>query len=143
MDPVTIGAVVLAITSGVAGEAGIKLWDGLTALVRRPFRGHSVSADPATTLPSGATELVAVERAPGDERYAAALGEALLARADADAAFRRELENWWAQARQVHTGPGSVANTISGGTQHGPVLQGRDFTALTFNASPPPQPSGG
>jgi hypothetical protein len=142
MDPVTIGAVVLAIVSGAAGEASGKLWDGLTALVRRPFHGHSVSADRATIVPSGATELAAVERAPNDEGYAVALGEALLARADADATFRQELESWWTQARQVHTGPGSVTNMISGGTQHGPVLQGRDFTGLTFNASPRPQPLG-
>jgi len=143
MDPVTIGAVVLAIVSGAAGEGAGKLWDGLTALVRRPFRGHSVSADEVTTVPSGAAELAAVERAPGDEGRAVALGEALLARAGADPTFQRELESWWGQARQVYTGPGSVTNTISGGTQHGPVLQGRDFTGLTFNASPPPQPSGG
>ena len=31
---------------------------------------------------------------------------------------------------------GSVKNTISGGTFSGPVLQGRDFTGLTFDASP-------
>jgi hypothetical protein len=31
---------------------------------------------------------------------------------------------------------GSVANTISGGTFSGPVLQGQDFTGLTFGASP-------
>jgi hypothetical protein len=33
----------------------------------------------------------------------------------------------------------SVTNVISGGTQHGPVLQGRDFTDLSFGspAAPP------
>jgi hypothetical protein len=34
---------------------------------------------------------------------------------------------------------GDVTNTISGGTQHGPVFQGRDFSGLTFG-SPPPAP---
>jgi hypothetical protein len=33
---------------------------------------------------------------------------------------------------------GNVTNTISGGAQHGPVLQGRDFTGLTFGANPAP-----
>ena len=31
---------------------------------------------------------------------------------------------------------GNVENTISGGTFSGPVLQGRDFTGLTFGTSP-------
>ena len=37
---------------------------------------------------------------------------------------------------------GNVTNTISGGNQYGPVLQGRDFTGQTFGspASPPPFP---
>ena len=37
---------------------------------------------------------------------------------------------------------GNVTNTISGGTQQGPVLQGRDFSNITFGAPPasPPVP---
>jgi hypothetical protein len=31
-----------------------------------------------------------------------------------------------------------VTNTISGGNQYGPVLQGRDFNNLTFGAAPDP-----
>ncbi|MFE5331357.1 hypothetical protein ACFRCG_33725 [Embleya sp. NPDC056575] len=34
-----------------------------------------------------------------------------------------------------------VTNTITGGTQHGPVLQGHNFSAVTFHAQTPP-PSG-
>jgi hypothetical protein len=37
---------------------------------------------------------------------------------------------------------GSRANTISGGTFHGPVMQGRDFTGFTFPAQAEP-PRGG
>jgi hypothetical protein len=33
---------------------------------------------------------------------------------------------------------GDVTNTVNGGTFSGPVLQGRDFTGLTFGTSPPP-----
>ncbi len=141
MDPVTIGAVVLAIIGGVAGEAGGKLWDRLTALVRRPFRGDPDTADSKAAVPSGVAELMALEQAPADQGRAVALGQALLTRAGADPAFQRELESWWTQASQVHTGQGNVTSTISGGTQYGPVVQGRDFTGLTFNSGPPPQPS--
>jgi hypothetical protein len=31
---------------------------------------------------------------------------------------------------------GDVTSTIRGGTQYGPVVQGRDFTDLTFSAGP-------
>jgi hypothetical protein len=33
---------------------------------------------------------------------------------------------------------GDVTSTISGGTQYGPVVQGRDFTDLTFGSPAPP-----
>ena len=67
-----------------------------------------------------------------------ALAGVLLARAGADAGFGQALAAWWDQASQVRVG-GDVANTVSGGTQYGPVLQGRDFTGLTF-ATPPVPP---
>jgi hypothetical protein len=131
MDAATISAVVLAILGGVAGEAGGKLWDGLIALVRRPGRDRPSKAG---ALPSGMAELAALEQAPANGKLATALSEALLVRADADSDFRRELESWWTQASQVHSDLGNVTNTISGGTQHGPVLQGRDFSNISFGA---------
>jgi hypothetical protein len=45
------------------------------------------------------------------------------------------------QASQVQA-LGNITNTMSGGTQHGPVLQGRDFTGLTFGAPLAPAASG-
>ena len=71
-----------------------------------------------------------------------ALAEALLARSSADAEFRRALESWWQQAEPIRASIGNVTNTISGGTQQGPVLQGRDFSNITFGAAPatPPDP---
>jgi hypothetical protein len=39
VDPVTLGAVLLAIVSGAAGEAGSRLWDKVSTLVRAPFQG--------------------------------------------------------------------------------------------------------
>jgi hypothetical protein len=140
VDPVTVGAVLLAIVSGAAGEAGSRLWAGVSALVRRPFR-HRGPDDSAISLRSGDAELKALEEAPSDQARARALAEVLVARGDADADFGRGLQEWWAQASQVRTGEGNVTNTISGGTQNGPVLQGRDFNGpITFGSAPPPPP---
>jgi hypothetical protein len=90
-------------------------------------------------VPDGAAELAALEQAPSDSRRAVALAEVLAARAGADREFRRALEGWWDQASQLWAG-GTVSSTISGGTQHGPVLQGRDFSGLTFGTSAVPLP---
>jgi hypothetical protein len=157
VDPVTLSAVLLAIVSGAAGEAGSRLWAGVSALTRRPFRhgtgtgSSAIVSDPAhpalaatdIAIPAsgGAVELAALERSPEDHDLALTLARVLLARADADGEFGRALGQWWEQACQVRTGDGDVSNTISGGTQHGPVFQGRDFSGLTFGAPPPAPPS--
>lgn len=46
------------------------------------------------------------------------------------------------QESQGRQKTGNVSNTVSGGIQYGPVVQGRDFTGLTFGATPPPPPAG-
>lgn len=145
MDAVTIGAVLLAIISGASEELSSLLWQGVISLVRRPFHRKAVGgSDAATTTmaPTGADELAALERAPADEQKAVALAEVLLGRARADEEFRLALEAWWEQAEPVRADSGNVTNTISGGTQQGPVLQGRDFRNLTFGAASaaPPGP---
>jgi hypothetical protein len=66
-----------------------------------------------------------------------ALAEVMIARASTDTGFGTALTAWWEQASQVHVS-GDVTNTVSGGTQYGPVLQGRDFTGLTFTSPTPP-----
>jgi hypothetical protein len=139
MDPVTIGAVIAAIAGGAGGAMGTQLWAGVSALVRRPFRHAHPAGDTTEGVPDGAAELAALEQAPSDGRRAVALAEVLVARAGADEEFRRALEGWWDQASQIRAG-GNVISTISGGTQHGPVLQGRDFTGLTFGSSAVPSP---
>ena len=143
MDPVTIGAVLLAVVSGAGSQLGTQLWEGVVALVRRPFhRKAATSGDAATAemVPAGEAELAALQQAPGDQHRAVALAEVLLARSSADAEFRRALESWWQQAEPIRASIGNVTNTISGGTQHGPVLQGRDFSNITFGAAPATQP---
>ena len=98
-----------------------------------------------TALPPGQEELTALQQSPRDQQKAAELAQALLARADADAGFGQALQQWWEYAEPIRASLGDVTNTISGGTQYGPVLQGRDFSNLTFGASPalPPTPPEG
>lgn len=138
MDPVTIGAVLAAVAGGAGGALGSEVWAGLSALVRRPFRRAHVTGGSMVPLSSGSAELATLEQSPADERQAVALAEVLLARADADSGFREALHAWWEQASQIRIG-GDVANTVSGGTQYGPVLQGRDFSGLTFGSSAVPR----
>ena len=146
MDPVTIGAVLLAIVGGAGSQLGTQLWEGVVSLVRRPFR-RKADADADVTagavVPAGETELSALQQEPGDQRKAVALAEALLARSGADDEFRQALEIWWQQAEPIRTSLSiqNVTNTVSGGSQYGPVLQGRDFSNVSFGASPPPRHS--
>ena len=142
MDPVTVGAVLLAILSGAGEGIGGKLWDGMVALVRRPFRKNASTANTAEVamVTPGVAELAALQQAPGDQQRAVALAEAVLARSGADPEFRRALEAWWEQAKPVRASAGGVSNSISGGTQQGAVLQGRDFSNVSFGVAPPPAP---
>lgn len=142
MDPVTVGAVLLALLSGASEGLGGRLWDGVVSLVRRPlsrgtFEGGSTDA-PADN--SGDVELAELERGPADEQRAVALARVLLARAGADDDFKQALEAWWEEAVTIRLGSGNVTNTITGGRQQGPVLQGRDFTNVTFGAAQVAQP---
>jgi hypothetical protein len=112
MDPVKIGAVLLAILSGASEGLGSKLWDGMVALVRRPFRKDVQSGDTAggAIAVPGTAELAALQQAPGDPQRAVALAEVLLARSAADPGFRRALEAWWDQAEPIRAGSGDVSN---------------------------------
>jgi hypothetical protein len=137
MDPVTVGAVLLAVASGVGEALGGQLWAGVVSLVRRPTRGRNKPGGELSAPRSGEAELTALQGSPADQQKAVALAEVLLARAGGDPGFERALREWWEQAAPVREKTGSVTNTISGGVQHGPVLMGRDFTGLTFGAAPP------
>jgi hypothetical protein len=136
MDPISV-ALLAALAGGAGGELGRQTWVGLTTLVRRPFtRGQEESVQ-APVVSSGETELVRLQGAPGDVARAQALSTALAVRAAVDAEFSSGLQQWHEQAKLVRTGDGDVHNTISGGSQHGPVLQGRDFSGLSFTTAPP------
>ena len=142
MDPVSIG-LLAALAGGAGGEMGRQAWAGLSALVGRPFR-HSRDTGQPVVVSSGEAELAALETAPSDLARAQALHTALVTRAAVDAEFDVGLQRWLAQARLATTGDGEVHNTISGGTQNGPVLQGRDFSGISFTSLPPhPTPEAG
>ncbi|MES9505768.1 hypothetical protein ABWJ92_05065 [Streptomyces sp. NPDC000609] len=134
MDPITAAALA-ALAGSVGSEAGRQTWQALTALVRRPFRHGTAqgaaTADGSPEPSSGELEIAALASDPADPLRAQALATALGVRAALDGEFRTDLEEWWQRAQA--TSGGDVHNTISGGTQNGPVLQGRDFSSLTFN----------
>ena len=89
MDPVTIGAVLLAVVTGASEALGGQLWAGVVSLVRRPFRGKQAGGSDVPAVASGEAELAALQQAPGDRQKAVALAEVLLARAATDAEFGR------------------------------------------------------
>ncbi|MDG4863003.1 hypothetical protein P8605_33180 [Streptomyces sp. T-3] len=137
MDPVSVG-LLAALAGGAGGELGRQAWAGLGALVRRPFRRGQEATDEAPAVGSGEVELAALGQAPADPARALALSTALGVRATVDTDFHTGLQQWYEQAKLVRTGDGKVENTISGGTQNGPVLQGRDFSGISFTTTPPP-----
>jgi hypothetical protein len=59
----------------------------------------------------------------------------LAGRAVQDTRFATALEAWRAEAERVPLG-GGTRNRISGGTFHGPVLQGHSFSGVTFGSVP-------
>ncbi|MEU6535670.1 hypothetical protein [Streptomyces sp. NPDC047000] len=146
MDPISVGLLV-AMATGAGGEAGRSLWETLTGLVRRrPERqplpvvrpagedGLAGEDEPADEDGlAGEDELAALNESPHDMLRARALSESLTRRARQDPAFREALERWSRQAQGLHSGEGQVTNIIGGGSQQGPVLQGRDFSGITFN----------
>ncbi|WP_413756320.1 hypothetical protein [Streptomyces sp. MMBL 11-3] len=139
MDPVSLG-LLAALAGGAGGELGREAWAGLTALVRRPFRRGEDGTAPTPVVSSGEPELTRLAQDPDDESGAHALSTALAVRAALDSDFHTALVAWLRQAEAVRTDEGTVRNTISGGTQYGPVLQGRDYAGLTFTAAPVQQP---
>lgn len=132
MDPVSIG-LLAALAGGAGGELGRQAWEGLSDIVRRPFR-RTPDAGAST---SGETEMAQLAQAPDDRGRARALRDALALRAASDEDFAKALEQWRQHTVDM-TGPITVNNTISGGTQHGPILQGRNFGDISFTVPPEP-----
>ncbi|MEU9307227.1 hypothetical protein [Streptomyces sp. NPDC048256] len=144
MEPISV-ALLAALAGGAGGEAGRQAWETLSELVRRPFRrdgsGDGDSDGDGNTgaraAGSAEPELVRLAADPDDVALARALSTALAVRAAGDAEFRAGLVRWHQLAGSPHTG--DVHNEISGGTFTGPVLQGRDFSGLSFTTPAPPR----
>lgn len=133
MDPITAAALA-ALAGSVGSEAGRHAWTGLTDLVRRPFRRGTIpepTGEASPRVSSGELELAALQDDSTDPSRAQALVTALHVRAALDEEFRVRLDEWWREAQAA--GGGEVHNSVSGGVQNGPVVQGRDFSNLTFN----------
>jgi hypothetical protein len=138
VDP--ISGTLLALISGAGGEMGKQIWSSFCDLVRRPLRGVASELQ----ISSGEPELISLEKDPSDEALALALSHALAVRAEADLTFRDELTALVQRAQKVLPEPGSVRNIVSGGTVNGPLLQGRDFSNISFgNVTPQPPPTDG
>ncbi|MET9107445.1 hypothetical protein [Streptomyces zhihengii] len=137
-----VSAVLLAeLAGGAAGVLGQQAWLGLTSLVRRPFMRADDGSGPAPAVGTGEVELIRLEEEPGETTRAQALSAALARRAGVDPEFSSRLNQWHEQAKLLRTGDGDVHNAVSGGIQYGHVVQGRDFSGVTFNAPAPPPPS--
>jgi hypothetical protein len=127
-----------ALAGGAGGELGRQAWAGLSDLVRQPFHrtpDRAEGAPDAGELASGESEMAALEQAPDDRGRALALRDALAVRAAADEGFAEALEQWHRRTVEA-TGPGTVNNSVRGGVQHGPILQGRNFGNISFTATP-------
>jgi hypothetical protein len=134
MDPISAAALA-ALAGGIGGEAGRQAWTALNALIHRPFsHGEADGEAGALVVSSGEAELTALAQDPGELERAQRLSTALAVRAALNAEFRLALESWWQQAQSVRTSEGAVTNQVSGGTQYGPVVLGRDFSSLTITA---------
>jgi hypothetical protein len=140
MDPITAAALT-ALAGGLGGEAGRHAWQGLTALVRRPFGRAATQGTDDGAVPrisSGELEVVALEGEPTDPLRAQALATALGVRAALDSEFRTLLDEWWQRAQAGSSG-GDVHNSIGGSVESGAtVVQSRDISALTFNMTRAP-----
>jgi hypothetical protein len=117
MDTVS-AALLLAVVGGLGGAVGDQAWRGLVALVHRPVHGTSAHH-------SGGAQLVQLREQPDDAACAAELSRVLTARAVGDEAFRTALDSWRHGAEQLYPTHlvGTINNTVSGGTFHGPVIQ--------------------
>lgn len=131
MDPVSV-ELLLAIAGGAAGAAGTGAWQGLVALVKRPFV-HTPEDEEAT---AALDALAALQQESGDRVAAGKLASVLQARAGVDAGFRDAVQTWLDRAYEELSGnSGNTHSEISGGTQHGHLLMGRDFSSIRLGAS--------
>ncbi|GGZ13096.1 hypothetical protein GCM10010387_01340 [Streptomyces inusitatus] len=128
MDPIT-AATLAALAGGIGSEAGRHAWQGLTALVRRPFQRGSAQGteeDGPSQISSGELEAAALQNDPTDPLRAQALATALGVRAALDGEFRALLEEWQRQSEPKPSG--GVAHNSVGNAHDSTVVQGQSFS---------------
>lgn len=91
---------------------------------------------------TGEAKLAARRQAPTESTRISPLAEVLLARPSTDDEFWRALESWrqHAEPNRASMSVENTANTTSGGTQLGPVLQGPVSSNVSFGADVPAPP---
>ncbi|MGW2051600.1 hypothetical protein ACWCPF_41645 [Streptomyces sp. NPDC001858] len=123
----------------MVGLMATDAWEGakqrMTRFLARGRETDTVVAE----LTECRTSLIAVAGTTDEETFAADLTASLrlqlrrlLEREPGAAEELRRLVDEFAQT--VPSSPGTVHNSITGGTQHGPVIQGHTFTNLTIDA---------
>jgi hypothetical protein len=123
LDPVS--AVVAALLTSFAGEAGKTAWTGLqrlTNIVRRKFAGD----------PKAEAALKSAEANPRDEGRLEALAEAVRTHADQDPQFRDDLKKLVEEAKQQES-TGQFVNQVSNAASIGKWVQvGVNYGGMTF-----------
>lgn len=153
MDPVTLG-LLAAVAGGTGGEIGRDAWAALRALVQRsrPSRHQAPgvahpddeASNTAVAPDPGEDAMDALEAQADDPALARRLLDILASRAAAEPDFEAALALWARGAASGVAAEGVVHNQVSGGVQYGPVLQGREFSGISFTVttpSPPPAPA--
>ncbi len=139
----------IAALAALAGNAVVQAavtdtWESVRHKIARLFgRGQP---HPQTERRLEATHAQLAAAAPADlekvqaeqaARWSGRLADLLEDHPDAEAELRSLLEEIQEKLSSVG---GNVTNTISGGSQHGPVLMGRDFTGINLLHAPRPEP---
>jgi hypothetical protein len=117
LDAEVIAAVVSALLGGAAGEVGRSAWGSLTGLVRRRFGDGSAEAAALESAQSADSQRVI---------------DLMVERGRADPAFGETLTAWAREIQPLLVQPIINTNTISGGTQTGPVIQTAHIGSLNF-----------
>lgn len=112
---VALGGVLSQIANGSLGEAGARLWDSLSNVVRR-------------TLRSGDVEMSAVLDGPLDESEISEVTSLLVRLSSEDPNIRRGLLAWIEEAGRVERGE-VVQNTVYGSVS-GKIVQARDVGSV-------------
>ena len=108
MDPVTIGAVLLAIVSGAGTQLGAQLWEGVVSLVRRPFRRKRRRAVRGRGCAFGRGGAGGVAAGPGRPAQGGRAGGGAAGPGAPTSEFGQALQQWWAQPSR--SGPASATS---------------------------------